>query len=89
MPISKKDRVRFSSPVSSTTRREQKKADEAGTRIPKKANGNPVKAEVPKLKCEECFHLLDQKNVTVLEVHAATHAPKRTKEYCFPTAFKA
>ncbi len=33
--------------------------------------------------------MLEEKNVTQLQVHAETHAPKRTKEFCFPTAFKA
>ncbi|MCJ1275471.1 hypothetical protein MMC21_003274 [Puttea exsequens] len=101
MPISKKDRVSLpllldSSPYNknqthllSQTRREQKKADEAGIRTPKKPNGNPVKPETSKLKCCECFQMIDEKNTKVLEVHAETHAPKRDKQYCFPTAFKA
>lgn len=70
MPISKKDRVRdshilplplatpltFGTPSLNhiQTRREQKKADEAGTRTPKKANGNPVKPEKPKVKVRHC-----------------------------------
>jgi hypothetical protein len=33
--------------------------------------------------------MLEEKNVKQLEVHSETHAPKRTKEFCFPTAFKA
>lgn len=44
MPISKKDRVR----------KEQKKADAAGTRAPVLANGTPVKAAKPKSICAYC-----------------------------------
>ena len=47
-------------------RREQKKADEAGTRTPKKANGNPVKPEKPKLKVRYCLVFLNANDYLAL-----------------------
>lgn len=78
MPISKKDR----------RTREHKKAEEAGTRAPVKANGLPVKAAKPKSICQFCKKELVSEFVAQLEAHAGTHNDSWPKEKCFPNDFK-
>ncbi|KFZ17858.1 hypothetical protein V501_01514 [Pseudogymnoascus sp. VKM F-4519 (FW-2642)] len=80
MPISKKARVQ----------REHKKADAAGTRVPVKANGLPVKAPKATSICANCRKEIVSSNKTQLQVHAETHDQKLwPKEKCWPNDFPA
>lgn len=78
MPISKKDRIH----------REHKKAEAAGTRVPVKPNGNPVKAPKEKSICTFCKKEMVRDNKKQMEDHANTHADAWTKEKCFPNDFQ-
>ncbi|KAH8596818.1 hypothetical protein B0O99DRAFT_509008, partial [Bisporella sp. PMI_857] len=71
-------------------KREQKKADAAGTRAPVKANGLPVKPPKPTSICAFCKKEIVNTNLKQLEVHASTHDSKNwPKEKCWPNDFKA
>ena len=77
MPISKKDRIH----------REHKKAEAAGTRVPVKPNGNPVKPKKETSICVFCKKEMVRDNKKQMEDHANTHADAWPKEKCFPADF--
>ncbi|KAK1579577.1 uncharacterized protein LY79DRAFT_563726 [Colletotrichum navitas] len=80
MPISKKARIQ----------REHKAAEKAGTRIPHKPNGLPVKPPKPTSICKNCRKEIVNTNKAQLEVHAGTHDAKLwPKEKCWPNDFPA
>lgn len=97
MPISKKDRIHrehkkvgeASSAVTQYNSLTVVQAEAAGTRVPVKANGNPVKAPKAKSTCTFCKKELVRDNLKQMEDHAGTHSAMWTKEKCFPNDFAA
>ncbi|TAQ91109.1 hypothetical protein B7494_g534 [Chlorociboria aeruginascens] len=68
--------------------RDHRKAEAAGTRVPVKPNGLPVKPPKPTSICANCRKEMVNTNVPQLAVHAATHDPKKwPKEKCWPKEF--
>ncbi|PWN52167.1 hypothetical protein IE53DRAFT_385434 [Violaceomyces palustris] len=65
-------------------RREQKKAEEAGTRVATTKGGVAVKAPKEQVQCNVCKAMLVKEQKVQLKDHATNKHPKSEFSSCFP-----